>query len=102
MYERIKEVEIDQMNEDSKLQILIGIGWRKKEKEIRRIVLSYIKQALKIRKKFISDVVFSFVLVVEYVVAVVKRSRLARIFNLLVYLRTWVCVATYIYTNVLL
>ena len=56
MYERIKEVcelEIDEMNEDSKLQILIGIGWRNKEKEIRRIVLSYIKQALKIRKKFI-------------------------------------------------
>ena len=56
MYERIKEVcelEIDQMNEDSKLQVLIGIGWRNKEKEIRRIVLDYIKKASKIRKKFI-------------------------------------------------
>ena len=41
------------MSEEWQLQILIGIGWKSKEKEIRRIVLDYIKKAYEIRKKFV-------------------------------------------------
>ena len=40
------------MDEEWQLNILIGIGWRKKGKECRNIVLDYIKKANEIRRKF--------------------------------------------------
>ena len=57
MFEQIRQdcelVEVEQMSEEWQLQILIGIGWKSKEKEIRRIVLDYTKKAYEIRKKFV-------------------------------------------------
>ena len=58
MIERIKsECEIDdieRLDEDSQMNILIGIGWRNKSKEIRKIVLDYMRKAYDIRKRFIA------------------------------------------------
>ena len=44
--------DIESMEEDSQLNVLIGVGWRKKGKEIRRIVLNYIFKAYKIRDRY--------------------------------------------------
>ena len=58
MIERIKsECEIDdieRLDEDSQMNTLIGIGWRNKSKEIRKIVLDYMRKACDIRKRFIA------------------------------------------------
>ena len=58
MIERIKsEQEIDdieRLDEDSQMNILIGIGWRNKSKEIRKIVLDYMRKAYDIRERFIA------------------------------------------------
>ena len=58
MFERISEEcevnEIVRMEVEEKMQILIGIGWRKKGKEIRRRVVDYIKRANEIRKRYIT------------------------------------------------
>ena len=40
------------MEKDKQLEILIGIGWRKKGREIRKIVLKYIRKAYEIRKRY--------------------------------------------------
>ena len=57
MFERIKkdcELEaIERLSEIDQLQILIGVGWRKKEKTIRKIVLNYIKKAYQIRARYV-------------------------------------------------
>jgi len=57
MFERIRQeselVDVEQMDQDWQLQLLIGVGWKSKEKEIRKIVLEYIKKAYEIRKKYI-------------------------------------------------
>ena len=57
MFERIREEceleHAESMDEDWQLQGLIGIGWRKKSKQIRRIVLEYIRKAYEIRKKYV-------------------------------------------------
>jgi hypothetical protein len=51
MFEKIRnEVEgeleyIENMNEEWQLQFLIGVGWKRKRKEIRKIVMEYIKKA---------------------------------------------------------
>jgi hypothetical protein len=56
MYNRIRQecqIEyIEYMNEEWQLNILIGIGWRNKEKEIREIVVEYIRKANAIRKRY--------------------------------------------------
>ena len=58
MIERVKsecELEyIERLDEDSQLNILIGIGWRKQSKQIREIVLEYIRKAYDIRKRYIA------------------------------------------------
>ena len=41
------------MDEEWQLNILIGVGWRKKGKEIRSIVLNYIYKAYEIRKTYV-------------------------------------------------
>jgi len=57
MVRRIRdECEIDcieNLEGEDLIQILIGIGWRKKSKKIRRIVVDYIKKANEIRKRYI-------------------------------------------------
>lgn len=57
MFERIRrecELEhIEEMNQDWQLNILIGIGWRNKERVIRDIVIEYIREANKIRSRYI-------------------------------------------------
>ena len=59
MFEKIRnEVEgeleyIENMNEEWQLQFLIGVGWKRKRKEIRKIVMEYIKKAYDIRNKYI-------------------------------------------------
>ena len=57
MFERIKEecelYYVESMDEDKQLDILVGIGWRKKGREIRDIVLEYMKKAYKIRKRYV-------------------------------------------------
>ena len=40
------------MEEEWQLNILIGIGWRKKSKKIREIVFDYLKKAYEIRKRY--------------------------------------------------
>lgn len=47
--------EIERLDEDKQIDILIGIGWRKKETEIREIVLEYIRKAFDIRKRLVPD-----------------------------------------------
>ena len=43
--EEISELEyVENMEEEWQLNLLIGIGWRKKNKEIREIVLDYLKK----------------------------------------------------------
>ena len=58
MIERIKkecEIEyLESVDEDSQMNILIGIGWRKKSQQIREIVLDYIRKAYDIRKRYIA------------------------------------------------
>ena len=57
MFARIREEceleYVESMDEEWQLNILIGIGWRGKEKEIREIVIEYIRKANEIRKKYI-------------------------------------------------
>src|SRR5262249_4921478 len=57
MFERIRQEckldVIEQVDEDSQLQILIGIGWRENQHSIRKIVLDYIKKAYEIRSRYI-------------------------------------------------
>jgi hypothetical protein len=57
MFERLKKEceleDIERMNEEWQMNILIGVGWRKKGKEIREIVLKYIMKAYEIRKRYI-------------------------------------------------
>jgi hypothetical protein len=57
MFMRIREEcqleDIEKMDLDWQLQLLIGVGWRKKGRQIREIVLDYISKAYKIRKKYI-------------------------------------------------
>jgi hypothetical protein len=57
MFDKIKNEcqleNIERLDEDKQLDLLIGIGWRKKEKEIRSIVLEYICKALEIRKTLV-------------------------------------------------
>ena len=45
--------QIEQLDILSQLQILLGVGWREKREEIRKIVLEYMKKAYEIRKKYI-------------------------------------------------
>jgi len=57
MFRKIRErCEIDnveRLDEEYQLQILIGVGLREKEREIREIVLDYMKKAYEIRKRYI-------------------------------------------------
>ena len=41
------------MDEDWQLDVLIGHGWKEKGKEIREIVLEYMKKANEIRSRFL-------------------------------------------------
>ncbi len=56
MFDRIKrECELEyaeNMDEEWQLNLLLGIGWKNKEKEIKEIVAEYIKVANRIRKKY--------------------------------------------------
>ena len=55
MFNRIREEckldYIENMDEEWQLNILIGVGWRNKEQEIREIVLEYIRNAYNVRKR---------------------------------------------------
>ena len=57
MFERIKdecELEyVEEMDEEWQMNVLIGIGWRKKSKRIREIVLEYVCKAYEIRKRYV-------------------------------------------------
>ena len=57
MFNRIREEcnleHLERLDEDKQIDVLIGIGWRKKEKEIREIVLEYIRKAFDIRKRLV-------------------------------------------------
>ena len=59
MFEKIRdrvegELEyIENMDEEWQLQFLIGVGWKNKGKEIRKIVVEYIKKAYEIRNRYI-------------------------------------------------
>ena len=57
MFARIREKckfdYVEQMEEEWQLNVLIGIGWKKKGKEIREIVVKYIREANNIRNKYI-------------------------------------------------
>ena len=44
---------VEMMNQDWQLEIMIGVGLREKGKQIREIVLEYIKKANEIRDKYI-------------------------------------------------
>ena len=56
MFARIREEceleYVESMDEEWQIELLIGIGWRKKGKEIREIVVDYIRKANEIRKKY--------------------------------------------------
>ena len=47
------EIDVAKEEEEHQIQILIGVGWRKKGKQIREIVLDYMKKAYEIRKRYI-------------------------------------------------
>ena len=53
MFARIREEceleYVEEQEEEWQLNVLIGLGWRKKGKEIREIVLEYIRKANEIR-----------------------------------------------------
>jgi len=51
--EKCKLEHVERLDEDSQLNVLIGIGWRNKEQELREIVLEYIRKALDIRKRLV-------------------------------------------------
>ena len=57
MFARIREEceleHVESMDEEWQLNLLIGIGWRKKGKHIREIVLEYIRKAYDIRKRYV-------------------------------------------------
>ena len=56
MFDRIRQEckldFIETMDEGWQMNVLIGIGWRKKGAEIRKIVLDYMKKAYKIRERY--------------------------------------------------
>jgi hypothetical protein len=59
MFERVKEIsreleDIERREENEQLDILIGRGWKDKTKQIRQVVLEYMYQADKERRKFIT------------------------------------------------
>jgi len=58
MFARIREEceleYVENMNEEWQINILIGIGWKEKGKEIREIVLEYMKKANEIRNRYIN------------------------------------------------
>ena len=57
MFIRIKQeckiANIEYMDEEWQFHILIGVGYRDRNKEIRKIVINYIKEANKIRKQYV-------------------------------------------------
>ena len=57
MFDKIKEEckleYIENMDEDFQLNILIGIGWKNKEKETKKIVIESIRKANEIRNKYV-------------------------------------------------
>ena len=58
MFEKIRneviELEdIEKMDEEWQLEVLIGVGWKNKGKDIRKIVCEYIKKAYEIRNRYI-------------------------------------------------
>jgi hypothetical protein len=57
MFRKIREEVglefIESMQEEWQLQVMIGVGWREGGKEIRRIVLEYIKKAYEVRKNYV-------------------------------------------------
>ena len=57
MFVRIKQEceirNIEYMDEEWQFHTLIGVGYRDKNKEIRKIVINYIKEANKIRKQYV-------------------------------------------------
>ena len=44
---------VESMEEEWQMNVLIGIGWRKKGREIREIVLEYIRKAYEIRRRYV-------------------------------------------------
>ena len=44
---------IENMDDEWQLNILIGVGWKEKGKQVREIVVDYLRKANEIRKKYI-------------------------------------------------
>ena len=57
MFVRIREEcqleYVEFMDEEWQLHVLIGVGWRKKERKVREIVLEYMRKAYEVRKKYV-------------------------------------------------
>ena len=57
MFDKIREEcnldYVENMNEEWQMNVLIGVGWKKKGKEIREIGLEYIRKAYEIRKRYV-------------------------------------------------
>ena len=57
MFDKIKnEVNIENienMPDDWQIQFILGVGWKEKGNEIRKIICQYIKKAYEIRNKYI-------------------------------------------------
>jgi hypothetical protein len=46
------EIEIERMSEESQMHVMIGAGWRTRGREIRDLVIDYIKKANEIRRRY--------------------------------------------------
>ena len=44
---------VESMDDEWQMNVLIGVGWRNKGKEIREIVLEYVRKAYEVRKKYV-------------------------------------------------
>jgi len=51
--EECKLEYIENMDDEWQLNILIGVGWKEKGKQVREIVVDYLRKANEIRKKYI-------------------------------------------------
>ena len=54
MFAKIREeCKLEYMDDERQLNILIGVGWKEKGKQVREIVVDYLRKANEIRKKYI-------------------------------------------------
>ena len=57
MFERIREEcdlrYVEEMDQEWQLNVLIGVGWGKQSKQIREIVIDYIRKAYVLRMRYV-------------------------------------------------